>query len=195
MLVLEIFEAVLKLGLPVFVVSWWVIRRRYQKGDITPGANHRTVKSNLKKFRKKWRKDEKSEYNLLENKWMRFGGGFYGITALITFMVIELGELAGLFANIADIGNLFSNGVIEFAVSVLVNQILNFITAVIWFTYWADGDRSIFIWVGIPYISYLLAINFASGYDADLPEAESDDDTETRVEPSQPVLPASQKPE
>ena len=182
MIVIELLEAVIKLGLPVFGVSWWAIHSRYKKGDIAPGADNRAVKSNLKEFRKKWRKNKKSEYNLFENKWMRFGGGFYGITALTTFILIELGDLLSFFGNITAIEDLFSNGLIDLAVNILVDQIRNFVTSVIWFTFWADGDRSIFIWVGIPYASYLLAVKSASRFDSKATDLESDDEMENKIE-------------
>jgi hypothetical protein len=181
-IVIELLEAVIKLGLPVFGVSWWAIHRLYKKGDITPGADHRTVKSDLKAFRKKWRKNKGTEHDLMENKWMRFGGGFYGITALTTFILIELGEVIGFFQNLSAIGDLFNNGVIALVVDILVGQIRNFISALIWFTYWADEDRSIFIWIGVAYASYLLGIFRATNYHIEGQELDDEEEIENKIE-------------
>jgi hypothetical protein len=64
-----------------------------------------------------------------------------------------------------------------------VNQLENFISAITWFAYWADEDRSIFIWVGIPYAAYLLGISHASGLNVDVSEnLESGEELETRIE-------------
>jgi hypothetical protein len=193
MIFIEILEATIKLGLPVFVISWFALRRRYKKGDIAPGADRQTVKSNLKDFRKEWRKNKKSEYHLLENKWMRFGGGFYGITALITLLVIELEEVVSFFANISTMGEMFSDGLIGFLVGIFMSQLENFISALVWFGYWADGDRSILIWIGVPYASYLLAINRAAKY-ADVPGPGIEDDIQPKVEPEK-VEPEKVEPE
>ena len=181
----ELLEAVIKLGLPVLGLSWWAIRRLSESGDIAPGADRRTVKSNLKEFRKKWRKNSKNGYNLIENKWMRFGGGFYGITALITLIFIELEELLSLLGNIPSIAEMFSDGLISFLVSILVNQIQNFVSALVWFSYWADGDRSIFVWIGVPYVSYLIGSHLASSFVADIEELEVDSQIGNTVEPKE----------
>jgi hypothetical protein len=175
MIVIEFFEAVLKLGIPVFGLSWWAIHRRYKKGDITPGADRRTVKTDLKNYRKKWRSEDKSTYGLMENKWMRFGGGFYGITALTTFMLIELGEVLNFLGNIANVVELFDDGIISFAIQLLVNQFQNFISAITWFVYWAEGDRNFLIWIGVPYGAYLLGISRAAGFKEEIDEVADKD--------------------
>ena len=183
MIVIELLEAILKLGMPVFATSWWVIHRRYKRGDITREADRRTVKTDLKAYRKKWRSDDKSSYGLMENKWMRFGGGFYGITALTTFLLIELGEVFSFQGHLSVIGEWFDNGLIGFVVDIFVNQLENFVSAITWFAYWADEDRAVFIWVGIPYAAYLLGISHASGLNVDVSEnLESGEELETRIE-------------
>lgn len=183
MIVIELLEAVIKLGLPVFGVSWWVVHSLHKKGDITPGADQRTVKSDLKAFRKKWRNDKGNEYGLMENKWMRFGGGFYGLTALTTLILIELGEVVGFFQNLSAIGALIDDGVIGLVVNILVGQFENFISALIWFSYWTDEDGSIFVWIGVAYAGYLLGLFGASNSQSQVEGLELDEEeTETRVE-------------
>lgn len=162
MIYFEVLEAIFKLGLPVLVMSWLLIHRQYQTGEIAADADRQTVKSSLKKIRKAWRKDKKNRYNLIENKWMRFGGGFYGVTALVTFILIELGEVVEFVLNISSVASLLQDGLISFLVGMLVNQFQNFIAAIIWFAYWADDDRSILIWIAVPYASYLLGFNLAA---------------------------------
>ena len=72
--------------------------------------------------------------------------------------------------------NRINEGVIHFLVNILLSQIQNFVTALVWFAYWADGDRSILIWLGTAYISYLLGISRASNW---VPEMSLAEDTET----------------
>lgn len=145
MIFIEVLEAIFKLGVPVMVLSWLLIHRQYQTGEIAADADRQTVKSSLKKIRKTWRKDKKNRYNLIENKWMRFGGGFYGVTALTTFILIELGEAVDFIVNISAVGNLFRDGLFNLLVNMVVNQFQNFITAIVWFAYWGNDDRSILI--------------------------------------------------
>ncbi len=171
MILVEVLEAIFKLGLPVLVLSWLLIHRQYQTGEIAADADRQTVKSSLKKIRKAWRKDKKGRYNLIENKWMRFGGGFYGITALTTFILIELGEAVDFVVNISGVGKLLEDGLLNFVVNLLVNQFQNFIAAIIWFAYWGDDDRSIVVWIAVPYASYLLGLNLASRTQAIAPRS------------------------
>jgi hypothetical protein len=180
-IVLDLLEAIIKLGLPVMGLSWLLVHRRYQSGEIAFGADHKEIKSSLKQFKKNWRKEKKerkergepgdrkakakgkfNSYDMMENKWMRFGGGFYGVTALTTFLVIELGEAISFISNLPALAGLFEDGVFDLIISILVNQLQNFLAALIWFTYWIDEGGSIFIWIGVPYVSYLLGIKLGS---------------------------------
>ena len=93
---------------------------------------------------------------------MKFGGGFYGVTAFITWIYIELGEAVSFILNFSGFAELFKDGIGSFLIDLMVNQFQNFITAMIWFTYWADGERSILVWVVVPYLAYLAGL-FAAG--------------------------------
>lgn len=160
MIIFEILEAIFKLGMPVGLLSWYLINRLYQSGKIARDADLKTIRASLNSIKKDFNKKDRST-GFAERRWMKFGGGFYGITALATFVLIELGEGLSFVSNFAGFGELFKDGFASFVISLLLNQFQNFISALVWFVYWIDEDNSIFIWVGVPYLAYLCGLLLA----------------------------------
>ena len=141
------------LGIPVFLVTWYLFRRLYQRGELTSGADYDTIKSHLKNIKKQ----KTGRENLLHKNWMKFGGGFYGVTAATTLVWIELVDLWSLIFDFPGFAALFGDGLVSFLVGVVVNQFQNFIQAAVWFAYWNDGVN-IFITFAVAYCSYLLGV-------------------------------------
>lgn len=160
-MLLEIFEAVLKLGIPVACLSWFILKRLYARGDLDRTQDSKTVAESIKLLRKSRKQNKPLQTDLVQTKWMQFGGGFYGSAALWTFLMIELQELIDFFANFPGISTLFDDGLVNLVVSLLVNQFTNFIAAIIWFTYWTDGGVTIAIWMAVAYLGYLSGMTAA----------------------------------
>lgn len=56
-------------------------------------------------------KSYKKNLTFLHSKWVTFGGGFYGLIALLTFVVIELTQITQFWLSVegwSDITALFS---------------------------------------------------------------------------------------
>ncbi len=162
MIAVEVLEAVFKLGFPVLGLSWLLIHRLYQAGKITRGSDHKTVKSTLKQLKKSWKKEDKLRADFVQNKWMRFGGGFYGITALTTFIIIEITDALSFLWHFPGFDSLFENGLPEVIFGLLGNQFETFISSLIWFVFWAGDDHTLLVWIIVPYIGYLTGLNLAS---------------------------------
>jgi hypothetical protein len=160
-LILEIFEAALKLGLPVACLSWFVLKQLYARGELDRSHDSKAVAENIKQIRKARKHNKTPSADLVQTKWMQFGGGFYGCAALWTFLIIELNELIDLFSNFPGFSTLFENGLISLVVSLLLNQLSNFIAAMIWFSYWTDGGVAIAIWMVTAYLAYLSGMTAA----------------------------------
>lgn len=183
-MIFEILKAIIVLGIPVALMSWYLMSRLQSSGYLTKGEDYKAVKSNLGKLKKKY-KSKDGELGPLESKWMKFGGGFYGITALTTLIPIEVGEAIGFLANFPGLGELFKDGIIGFVIDLLINQLQNFITALLWFFYWSE-DGSILVWVAVPYGAYLCGLYVAGKSWAELQQrlseitqrGERDDDSE-----------------
>jgi hypothetical protein len=116
-MIAEIFRAALFAGLPVGVVSyllfWWALRSEYL--ERTTNLKHFAKEvSRLSKMhsknKKKNRNDKKGKeseaggvkMNPVHNKWIKFGGGFYGVVALMTFVIVETGEIASFFGQFSE---------------------------------------------------------------------------------------------
>ena len=160
-MILEILEAALKLGLPVACLSWFILRQLYARGELNRSDDSKTVAENLKQIRKSRKQRTTLSLDIVQAKWMQFGGGFYGCAALWTFLTIELQELIDFFSNFPGFATLIDNGLIDLIVSLLVNQFTNFITAILWFSYWGDGGGAIAIWMATAYLSYLSGMTAA----------------------------------
>lgn len=141
----QIFIVVFGLGLPVAVLSYLLLHWSYESGRISRDSDHRAHRAALKEMKKAARKKELPRVNFVHQKWLRFGGGFYGAAGLWTLLVAELADLFSLIIDWPGIGELFAGGPISFLVGFITNQIGNFISAMIWFDFWSDaaGDAGI----------------------------------------------------
>ena len=111
-------------------------------------------------------KANKKELLFLHSKWVTFGGGFYGLLALLTFIYIELEQSIQFVLNATDLQaylDLFSFGAI---VSMLVESLLNMIKAALWFAYWPDVFDMVngFVWVITAYLGYRMGAKLAQHY-------------------------------
>lgn len=159
--IIDLFEAVIKLGIPVAGLSWLLFYRLYSAGDLDRAADAKSIRQSLKRIKKEKsiiKQGDARWVALLGQNWMRFGGGFYGTAGLWTFIYIEAGDVIRFFSDFSQITQLINNGLINLVVSFFVNQFTNFITAIVWVTYWPDDTQSIFIWLAVAYLFYLLGV-------------------------------------
>jgi hypothetical protein len=161
MLIIEFFIASFHLGLPVLLFSWWMMCRLYAAGLLNRDEPTKDVKLSLKALKKNWKKDDTTA-GYLEKRWMKFGGGFYGLTALLTFVWIEASEAVTFIFNFPGLATLLKDGVISLLVNTFVNQIKNFVVAIVWVTYWPAENRYMVIWILVPYAGYFAGLKLAS---------------------------------
>lgn len=165
----DILAAGIKLGVPVAGLSWLLFQRLYSAGEIDRDGDRAALKAGLKELKKAAKKKGATSagsplewgHYLLRKKWFRFGSGFYGTAALWTFMVVEVADLLSFIRDFPGFANLFENGVIAFLVNLLVGQIQNFVTAIVWFDYWPDESQTLFIWLVAAYLGYRVGRNLA----------------------------------
>lgn len=140
-----IFVAAFKAGLPVAVASygltWWALRNDYL-GSVVDIAE-------LEKQVKQQRKDKKNRKKAdpVHNKWLAFGGGFYGVVALLTYVVIELGEIRDFFLQFESIAAFFSSVAFDMLIRLIIGAFMNFIFAIAWPWYWMGDIAGSHIWV------------------------------------------------
>lgn len=102
--------------------------------------------------------EKKPTNNYLHSKWLSFGGGFYGLMALLTFTVIEARELGAFIASLEGFDSLVALISVDTLVSFIKNSIFNMVDAFVWFFYWpkyiAMGNG--WVWLGMAYGGYNL---------------------------------------
>ena len=114
-------------------------------------------KAGLKKLKKDLKHEKITMQNILMSKWVAFGGGFYGLMAVLTYVVVEFNEIvdfltseSGVIATIAAMG-------VSDLVGFFINSIMNFVTAITWPVYWmriVDGFAP-WVWFLVVYLAYV----------------------------------------
>lgn len=154
-LVISSFLLVPGLGIPVALLTWYLFSRLYDLGHLN---NEQKPQDAFKELKKRSKKEGLIDDNFLQKRWMKFGGGYYGLTALWTFVVIELSELTQFIGNFPGFDSLLADGVFTFVINVLVNQLMNVIAAFVWFTYWSE---LVLACLAVSYGGYLLGMHAA----------------------------------
>lgn len=174
-MILELLRALVLAGLPVGLVSFflfsWYLRRR-QGGAL---ASLREVTRELKREQKERSRREKGQkrgvaatlaegahfsregqLDLVHNKWLKFGGGFYGVVALLTYAVVELGELWQFLIGFESVWALVSQFGLNMLINLLVEALRNFIVAIAWPAYWLSTIHTdqAWLWFAAAYAGY-----------------------------------------
>lgn len=143
----NLLRAIIELGLPVAALSWLLFYRLYNRGELARDADHKTIRSSLKQIKTSSKNGDKQADHILHKKWMKFGGGFYGVAALWTLIVIEVSGVVSVIAHPSrNIESMFEGGVINFIVGWAFGQVTTFVQAITWFNWWAGKGQSIVFW-------------------------------------------------
>ncbi|WMS88283.1 hypothetical protein [Pleionea litopenaei] len=151
----EAFIATLYGGVPVFLFTCGLLYWAKQKG-----------------YRVRYRNDKKSEFEehkpetkrlsaegIVLNKWLTFGGGYYGMMALLTYLHVEVSDIIGAFANFESIQHFIDQISIGFFIGLIVEAFKNIIVAFLWFQYWGDilPINNGWVWLAATYGAFMIA--------------------------------------
>jgi hypothetical protein len=177
-------QSALPIAATTFGLVWWA-RRQGHLGEAGSMDEYETIRAaenkqrkEEKKLRKQAKKDArrqgiadvsqpapevapapKRKSDPLHSKWMEFGGGFYGVVAFFTYVVIEMADVWDLFAKIP---NLFQHGPVDVLVNFFIESLKNFITAIAWPGYWLNQiDSEQWLWAIGAYGGYWLGAKLA----------------------------------
>lgn len=155
-MLVEFLEALLKAALPVaavtFAMVFWALLNGYLPGD----TDQDTLKKELDRMSKGDDQDEQHG-DFLHRKWVKFGGGFYGVVALITYAVVEKDEIGDFLANFEGIRHFLNTISINMVIDFFIDSLMNFITAISWPAYWLPNISSqhAWVWFVAAYLGYL----------------------------------------
>ncbi|MBA6258052.1 MULTISPECIES: hypothetical protein [unclassified Colwellia] len=163
---LDVLQAILFVGIPVGVFSFLMIYFSYQKGYLSTDFELKDAFKKNNNTGSSLSRKHKKELLFLHSKWVTFGGGFYGLIALLTFLIIELTQVVNFLFSITgwqDIVALFS---FDTLIVMIIDSITNMVQAIIWFTYWSDkfDTENFIVWIFIAYISYRFSEKYAMRY-------------------------------
>ena len=147
-------------GVPLFILSFllvfWAIKHEYISAD--------DKKADLRGFKKEYNKDKSAhKVNRIHRKWLFFGGGFYGLMALVTYVHVEAIEIYDFFLGYTTFADFIDQVSISAVISLIIESFLNLIPAFIWFLYWPKHIvmQNGLYWLIAAYIGYQLGTNFA----------------------------------
>jgi len=159
---LVLVKSSVPIGATSFALVWWALHKGYL-GDVDSMHQYEQQRKAADKLRKEEKKQRKlktklnkkhglhksqvtgsasaaadksqksKKFDPLHSKWMQFGGGFYGVVAFFTYLLIELAEVRDFFANFPD---LFRGGLISMVIHFFIESLQNFIAAIAWPAYW-----------------------------------------------------------
>ncbi|NQY65671.1 MAG: hypothetical protein HRT38_18620 [Alteromonadaceae bacterium] len=102
----------------------------------------------------------------LHYKWITFGGGYYGLVSLLTFIYIELEQCILFVLNATGLQSYLDLFSISAIISMLVESFFNMIKAALWFGYWPDIFVMLngFVWLVTTYCAYRIGAKLAQRY-------------------------------
>jgi len=163
---IDMIKAVLFVGLPVGVFSYVMMYYAYKNGYLTTDiAIEDAFKKQNQEYVSLSRKNKK-ELRYFHSKWISFGGGFYGLVALLTFIIIELLQFTNFWLGVTGWHDVVALFTLDSLINMFVDAIKNMVAAALWFTYWPDVfDTPNFIaWILVAYAGYRLGANYAKKY-------------------------------
>ncbi|NVJ61405.1 MAG: hypothetical protein HWE27_13500 [Gammaproteobacteria bacterium] len=155
-------------GLPVgcvtFALLYWAnrkglsLRKEERQNTHTDKADADSSTAN-KKQAKKLKKQQKKANGLVINKWLSFGGGFYGVMAFVTYIHVEVLDIWAAFSQFNGLSDFLTSLSVSFFIGLIFEAFKNFITAIIWFNYWGEylPITNGWLWIGVCYVAFISA--------------------------------------
>lgn len=169
-MVIEAIRASLFSCIPVFVITYLMVSRAIVSKRIDSFSDTKELNLAMKNMSKRYKEKKKNDKkhvsdNRVLDKWLYFGGGFYGLMAFITYFYIEIGEILAFLGKLAamKLSELWSQVSFDLLVDLFIEAIQNLIDAFVWFNYW-DGEiimKNGWYWLVAAYLGYILGAQLA----------------------------------
>ncbi len=170
---IEVVWATLLVGVPVgaftLALVWWALQGGHLKESTNTNALMREMKA-MARSDKKNKKDKKNDAewkkeNLhpLRKKWAKFGGGFYGIVAFFTYIVVETLEVIDMITHLGGLIDFIKHLSLDVIIKMFVQALMNFITAIAWPVYWIERieTHQVWVWFVMAYAGYWVGLKLA----------------------------------
>ena len=167
MVYLKLIMAFVSTAVISFLLFYILIK---SKKDDSVQAIEKKDKAGLKKLKKELKTSQFSWQNTVMSKWVAFGGGFYGVMAVLTYLVVEFNEVLDLLTSEASIMATLAELGVGDLVNFFINSLMNFVSAITWPVYWMGRveGHSVWVWFVTVYGGYVvgqfLAKNMTNPY-------------------------------
>jgi len=145
-----IISALLDIFLPVLALSTLVLYWVNRPSPVDKVKQEASTDSKRQLSETESNADRKSgpaKEAFLQRKWVQFGGGFYGMLGLLTYLHVEWLELSSLLVNFATLEFSVANIVSELLIKFIIESLLNLLTAVTWPFYWLGKTGQLPAWL------------------------------------------------
>ena len=151
---IEFFWALFMVGVPIgcftLALVWWALKGGHFKEALDIDALEHEIKVmgwSDKKRTKKGIKTATGTQHPLQKKWGKFGGGFYGIVAFFTYIVVEVLEVLSVISNFGGFIDFLKQLNLNVIIDMFVQAITNFVMAMAWPWYWLERIDTDFVWI------------------------------------------------
>lgn len=167
---IEFFWALFMVGVPIGVFTlalvWWALKGGHFKEALDTDALEREIKMmgwSDKKRNKKGIEQAAGTLHPLQKKWAKFGGGFYGIVAFFTYIVVEVLEIITMIVNLGGFIDFIKQLNLNMIVQIFVQALMNFVVAISWPVYWMKRIETgeVWIWFVMAYAGYWAGLRLA----------------------------------
>jgi len=177
-MIIEAIWAVVLVGVPItlftLAIVWWGLRNGHFK-EINDSKELGRELKRMAKGKNKTGNDKHGNKNsenngpeskkpdLIQKKWAKFGGGFYGIVAFFTYLVVEIREIVDMILNIGGLWEFIKQFDVGVIVELFISALMNFITAMVWPLYWMKRIDTNQVWMFFvaAYGGYVLGLKLA----------------------------------
>ncbi len=163
---IEVFWAMLMVGVPIGIftlaIVFWALQKGHLRESLDMKALEREIKT-MSKNNKKEKKEDDVKLHPVQKKWGKFGGGFYGIVAFFTYIVIEVNEIISMIMDFGGFFSFLKRLDLDVIINMFVSAFMNFIAAMVWPAYWMrriDTDQT-WVWFVMAYAGYWLGLKLA----------------------------------
>ncbi len=120
-------------------------------------------KEGMKRLKSDLKQQSWTIQNVLMSKWMSFGGGFYGVMAVLTYVIVEFFEVVDFLTSESSLIETIKALSVGDFVDLFINSIMNFVTAITWPVYWMRSVEgyATWIWFVVVYFGYSCGQYFA----------------------------------
>ena len=157
-----IIDAILLAGVPLSIISFILFAWGYKTNKIPPEKTANDDYEYDPDELTEDRTEQPKTGNFIFDNWFQFGGGYYGIMSLITFLHLELNELLELSTKLFDATNVesFIQLLMQSVMQLFLESMLNFVNAFLWWNHWANNlpvpAGQGFTWLICSYIGYVI---------------------------------------